>query len=151
MLKSFEDYNKQMGGADLLDQVVFTYRYRIRSKKWCWHFFTWTVNALTALFRSKKNDMLEFQREVAMIILEEKSLQSHWRFLKILQAMWSLIPKITSLWKAHQNIVAVNAVVVNQSFYARNPMLPYTLTVSKTIILETQKLLYRFLPEMLIM
>ena len=151
MLKSFEDYNKQMGGADLLDQVVFTYRYRIRSKKWCWHFFTWTVNALTALFRSKKNDMLEFQREVAMIILEEKSLQSHWRFLKMLQAMWSLIPKITSLWKAHQNIVAVNAVVVNQSFYARNPMLPYTLTVSKTIILETQKLLYRFLPEMLIM
>ena len=34
MLKPFEDHNKQMGGAVLLDQFVSTYRVRIRSKKW---------------------------------------------------------------------------------------------------------------------
>ena len=34
MPKPFEDYNKQMGGADLLDQFVSIYRVRIRSKKW---------------------------------------------------------------------------------------------------------------------
>ena len=63
--------------------------------------------------------------------------------------MWSLIPKIISLWKAHKNIVAVNTVVVNESIYARDAMLPYTLSVLKTTIHKTQKLLYRFLPEVL--
>ena len=30
----------------------------------------------------------------------------------MLQTMWSLVPKIISLWKAHQNNVAVNAVAI---------------------------------------
>ena len=69
----------------------------------------------------------------------------------MLQAMWSLISKITSLWKAHQKIVPVNTVIVDQSTYARNAMLPYTLTVSRTIIHETQNSLHCFLLEVLIM
>ena len=34
MSKPFGDYNKQMGGVDLLDQFVSTYRVRIKSRKW---------------------------------------------------------------------------------------------------------------------
>ena len=82
-------------------------------------------------------------------LLEEISLQSHWRLDEMLQAMWSIIPKIISLWKAHQNIVAVNTVVVDQSIYDRNAMFPYILTISRTIIHETQNSLHRFLPEVL--
>ena len=72
----------------------------------------------------------------------EISLQSYWHFREFLEAVWSLIPKITSLWKACQNIVAVNSVVVDQCVYATNAMLSYTLTLSRTIIHETQNLLY---------
>lgn len=32
-------YNKNMGGVDLFDQMVACYRIRIRSKKWWWPFF----------------------------------------------------------------------------------------------------------------
>ena len=67
------------------------------------------------------------------------------------QAMRSLIPKITYFLKGHQNIVAENTVLVDQSISARNAMLPYTLTVSSTMIHETQNLLYGFPPEVLIM
>ena len=63
----------------------------------------------------------------------------------------SLIPKITSFWKAHQNNVVVNTVVVDQSIYARNAMMPYTLIVLRTVIHETQNLLLSFLSEVLIM
>ena len=76
MMKPFEDYNKKMGGVDLFDQFVSTYRIRIRSKKWWWPFFAWAVNSSMAnawnLFRTvhkKKIGMLEFQREVVMTIL----------------------------------------------------------------------------------
>ena len=76
MWKYFEDYNKQMGGLDLFDQLVSTYRVCIRSKKCCWPSFQWAVNASLAnvwnLFRTvqmQKIGMLEFQRELAMTIL----------------------------------------------------------------------------------
>ena len=56
MPKPIEDYNKQIGGADLFDQFLSTYRVRIRSKKWWWPFFAWAVNASMAnawnLFRT---------------------------------------------------------------------------------------------------
>ena len=84
MPKPFEDYSKQMGGVDLFDQFVSTYRVRIRSEKWWWPFFTWAVNAsmenawkLFRIVQKQKSGMLEFQI----------SLQSHWRFHEILQAM----------------------------------------------------------------
>ena len=76
MPKPFEDCNKQMGGVDLFDQFVSTYRVCIRSKKWWWPFFAWAVNASMAntwnLFHTvqkQKIGMLEFQREVGMTIL----------------------------------------------------------------------------------
>ena len=101
-----------------------------------------------------KTGILEFQRETVMTILASfgrSNLQIHWSFHKILQEMWSLITKIKFLWKVHQNVFAVNTVVVDQSIYTRNAMPPYSLTVSRTIIQETQNLLHCFLPEALIM
>ena len=161
MQKPFKSCNRQMSGVDLFDQFVSTYWVRIRSKKWWWSFFAWAANVSMAnawnLFRTlqKQNiGMLEFQREVVMTVLaysEKISQKRHWCFQEMLQPMWSLIPKITSLWKAHQNIVTVNTVMIDHSIYARNAMLSYTLTVSRSIIHETQILLYYFLPEVLIM
>ena len=65
-----------MGGVDLFVQFVSKYRVRIRSKKWWWPFFAWTVNASMAntwnFFRTVQNQkigMLGFQREVIMTIL----------------------------------------------------------------------------------
>ena len=65
-----------MGGVDLFDQFVSTYRVCIRSKKWWWSFLAWAVNASFAnawnLFRTvqkQKIGIVEFQREVAMTIL----------------------------------------------------------------------------------
>ena len=76
MPKPFEGCNKQMGGVDLFDQFVSTYRVRIRSKKWWWSFLAWAVHASTAnawnLFRTvqkQKIGILEFQREVVMTLL----------------------------------------------------------------------------------
>ena len=74
--KPLKGYNKQMGGVDLFDQSVSTYRVCIRSKKLWWPFSAWAVNASAAntwnLFRNvqkQKIGMFEFQREVFMIIL----------------------------------------------------------------------------------
>lgn len=36
----FNEYNKYMGGVDLLDKQISLYRTRIRSKKWWWPLFT---------------------------------------------------------------------------------------------------------------
>ena len=76
MPKPFEDCNKQMGGADRFNQFVSTYRVRIRSKKWWWPFFVWTVNASMAnslnffcAVKQQKIVMLEFQKEVFRTIL----------------------------------------------------------------------------------
>ena len=144
-----------MGGVDLLNQFVSTFIVPIMSKKWWWPFFAWAVNVsmaiawnLFCIVQKQNISMLEFQSEVIVTIqayFEEISLQSHWRFHEILQALWSLIPKITSLWKAHQNFVVVT---VDQSIYARNAMLPYTLTLSRAIIHETQNC---FLADVLVM
>lgn len=37
-------YNSNMGGVDIADQFLDTYRCRIRSKKWRWPFFAWIVD-----------------------------------------------------------------------------------------------------------
>ena len=43
MPNPFKEYNANMGGVDLFDQFVLTYHVRIRSKKWWWPFFAWTM------------------------------------------------------------------------------------------------------------
>ena len=65
-----------MGGVDLFNQFVSTYRVCIRSKKWWWHFLAWAVNAsmtntwnLFHTVQKQKIGMLEFQREVVMTVL----------------------------------------------------------------------------------
>lgn len=37
-------YNSNMGGVDLMDQNINTYRISIRDKKWWWSIFTWMVD-----------------------------------------------------------------------------------------------------------
>ena len=76
MPKPFENYSNQMGGADLFDQFVSTYRVRIRSKKCWWPFFAWAVKTsmtnawnLFHTLQKWKIGMLEFQREIVITIL----------------------------------------------------------------------------------
>ena len=142
--------------VDQFDHFVSTYRVCIRSKKLWWPFFAWAVNASMSnawnhsrTVQKQKIGILEFQRAVTRQfwhLLGEICLKSHYRFHKMLQAVWRLILKLRSLWKAHQNFVDVNTVVVDQSIYARYAMLPNTMTVSRTIIHERQNLLNCFLP-----
>ena len=72
MPDSISIYNKYMGGVDLFDQSVSSYRIRIRSKKWWWPIFAWSVNAQTVcawrLYRRTKEDttLLEFVRHIAI-------------------------------------------------------------------------------------
>ena len=161
MLEHFEDYKKQTGGVDLFHQFVSTYTVHIRSKKWWWPFFAWVVNASVAnawnLFHTvqkQKIGMLEFQGEVAMTILASFGRNESANSLAFPRNNASNVKLDTKnhiLVKGTSKYVLVNTVVVDQSIYTRNAMLPYTLTVSRTIILETQNLLHCFLPEVLIM
>ena len=82
---------------------------------------------------------------------DEISLQSYWSFHEMFQTIRNVTPKMTFFWKAYQNIVAANTMVVDESIYATNEMLSYTVTVSGTIIHETQNLLPYFLLQILIM
>lgn len=41
------EYNRSMGGVDLSDQFANAYRTIVRSKKWWWPFFAWSVNMST--------------------------------------------------------------------------------------------------------
>lgn len=60
-------YNSSMGGTDLMDEGISSYRIAVRSKKWWWSIFTWLLDA--AIFNSwvlyKKNNpisQLDFRR-----------------------------------------------------------------------------------------
>ena len=65
-----------MGGVDLFDQFVATYRVRIRSKKWWWPFFAWSVNAamvnawlLYHQVKEPKIKLIDFERYVVLKLL----------------------------------------------------------------------------------
>lgn len=69
-------YNKQMGGVDLFDQMVSCYRICIRSKKWWWPLFAWTINSVNVnawRFYQNNNDptmdLLTFTRQITCQIL----------------------------------------------------------------------------------
>ena len=62
-----------MGGVDLFDQFVANYRVRIRSKKWWWPFFAWSLNSAAVnswrLYRNlhgNKIPLLQFIREIVL-------------------------------------------------------------------------------------
>ena len=66
-----QTYNDKMGGVDLFDQFVATYRIRLRSKKWWWPFLGWGLTAAMVnawiLFRrvgNKSTTLLHFQRQI---------------------------------------------------------------------------------------
>ena len=65
-------YNRTMGGVDLHDQFVASYRIRIRSKKWWWPLFNWTINSAVVnawlMYRMLGHDMplLQFIRECVL-------------------------------------------------------------------------------------
>lgn len=75
MPNSIKVYNTHMGGVDLFDQQVAAYRTRIRSKKWWWSLFAWSVNAQVTnawrLFRHLDNDisLLNFMRHFVVAIM----------------------------------------------------------------------------------
>ena len=71
-------YNRNMGGVDLFDQFVANYRIRIRSKKWWWPFFSWSIDACVVnawiMYKSIKGSsisLLNFRREVAQQALKQ--------------------------------------------------------------------------------
>ena len=75
----FYMYNKNMGGVDLFDQSVATYRSSIRSKKWWWPLFQWGVDAARTnawlLSRGLKparasESQLPFLRELTKVLIK---------------------------------------------------------------------------------
>lgn len=64
-------YNKGMGGTDLMDQNINAYRINIRNKKWWYGIFSWLIDAVTqnAWILSKKQNnkmtQLNFRRAIA--------------------------------------------------------------------------------------
>ena len=41
-----KQYNKNMGGVDLLDSMVATYQVSWRKKKWWWPIYSWSLNVM---------------------------------------------------------------------------------------------------------
>lgn len=73
-------YNEGMGGVDVLDKLLSSYRPQLRNKKWYWNLFANALNiAATAswiIYRDihGKNSMphLEFRRDITMNLLRSK-------------------------------------------------------------------------------
>jgi hypothetical protein len=62
------EYNRYMGGTDLLDQNVSKYRICVTRKKWWWAIFTWLIEVAvvkTWLIARKVKPKLEFGRDVS--------------------------------------------------------------------------------------
>ena len=74
MPNSFKEYNANMGGVDLFDQFVSTYRVRIRSKKWWWPFFACSTNATAVnalrLFRKIHGNNIPLLKVLRELVLE---------------------------------------------------------------------------------
>lgn len=68
-------YNQNMGGTDLMDECISSYRVGIRSKKWYWNIFTWILDAainnawLLYRKRNSKTTNLQFRRELVQVYL----------------------------------------------------------------------------------
>ena len=71
---SLVKYNASMGGTDLMDQRIASYRTQIRSRKWWYTLFRWGLDAAICnafvVFRrmpsTDRLDLLAFRRSVAM-------------------------------------------------------------------------------------
>lgn len=74
-------YNEGMGGVDVLDKLLSSYRPQLRSKKWWWNLFSNALNmAVVASWNlhcevhsnSEKISHLEFRRQLTMHLLRKK-------------------------------------------------------------------------------
>lgn len=71
-------YNQSMGGVDLLDRLLGSYRPKLRSKKWWWNLFANGLNmAVVAAWRLQCHLLgkqalshLDFRREVALVAMK---------------------------------------------------------------------------------
>jgi hypothetical protein len=76
-LNIIRSYNKGMGGVDVLDRLLSSYRPQLRSKRWWWNHFVSALNvaAVSAwqlhreLHGKTYKGHLEFRREVTMAFL----------------------------------------------------------------------------------
>lgn len=75
-------YNKFMGGTDLMDENTNRYHVSIRSKKWWWAIFSWTLDVcfqnawhLYNMSQRPKIPQLEFERAVAVNYLKSYGTQ----------------------------------------------------------------------------
>lgn len=73
---AISQYNKFMGGTDLMDEKINAYRIHIRGKKWWWPIFTWLVDATVQnawiLDRktNKSRHQLDFRRSIVLTYLQ---------------------------------------------------------------------------------
>lgn len=68
------EYNRFMGGTDLLDENIARYRISVRRKKWWWAIFTWlldasVVNAWNIYRRRETISQLDFRRRIVQSYL----------------------------------------------------------------------------------
>ncbi|MEL7308752.1 MAG: hypothetical protein AAGK05_13345, partial [Pseudomonadota bacterium] len=71
-------YNKGMGGVDLFDRLVSSYRPVLRSRKWWWPLFSQVLNtSIVAAWKvhcalsEKAMSHLEFRRSIVLCLLKE--------------------------------------------------------------------------------
>ncbi|XP_039286300.1 piggyBac transposable element-derived protein 3-like isoform X1 [Nilaparvata lugens] len=76
------EYNKFMGGTDLMDENINCYRVSVRSKKWWWSIFSWCFDVcyqnawhLYNMSHLQKMSQLEFKRNVAVFYLKTLGIQ----------------------------------------------------------------------------
>ena len=96
-------YNHGMGGVDLLDLMVATYRVPIRSKKWWFPFYSWSlsvsvVNAwrLKCHCTGEQESLLDFLRELVI-----EMLKTHGKSPKSRRSVATLEPEPGMVYDMH--------------------------------------------------
>ena len=128
-----------MGGVDLFDQFVATYRARIRSKRWWWPFFAWSLNAaavnawlLHKKIEAKNVPMLAFMREIVLTMLSSSGRKKISR-LQYPETFWKIYVStaLTTLSsKENQNIHVAKSASVDQYLNAISAMSHSTLLLA---------------------